>query len=81
MNKIIYKGVVLSSNDASTGTVCPKCFKPYYTLYPPTTDGGTCSCKPEPPKQIGWQCPACGCGNAPWAAKCWHCWVRTKGVE
>ena len=27
-------------------------------------------------KPTGWICPACERGNAPWAAKCWHCWVR-----
>jgi len=21
----------------------------------------------------GWQCPVCGCGNAPFAMKCGHC--------
>ena len=25
------------------------------------------------PVQQGWLCPACGCGNAPWAATCGKC--------
>ncbi len=24
----------------------------------------------EPPVQVGWLCPACGAGNAPWSAQC-----------
>lgn len=23
--------------------------------------------------KYGWVCPACGCGNAPMAMKCYHC--------
>jgi hypothetical protein len=25
------------------------------------------------PVRRGWVCPACGCGNAPWAATCGKC--------
>ena len=28
---------------------------------------------PKPKSPQGWICPACGCGNAPWASKCGHC--------
>ena len=83
MDKVISTRVDRSSTDASFGTYCPKCSKPYYIPYPIITGGGTCECTDEikstPPKQYGWICPACGRGNAPWAAKCWHCWV--KGIK
>ena len=29
---------------------------------------------------IGWQCPVCGCGNAPFAMKCGHC-VPEKNIK
>lgn len=69
------------TNSGYTGSVCPKCCKPYYTLYPSTADGAICECtdeiKSKSPKQYGWVCPACNCGNAPWSSKCGHC----KGIE
>jgi hypothetical protein len=47
-------------------------------------------CQPEevpPPQTIGWKCPACGKGNAPWAAVCGNVmcgnggqWTVTAGV-
>ncbi len=63
------------STDSSYSTCCPNCGLPYWDMYPYST-GGTCKCKFPPditPKNRGWLCPACGCGNAPWASKCGHC--------
>ena len=34
--------------------------------------------KPKPPKNYGWTCPACGCGNSPWSTKCGHCKPKPK---
>jgi predicted RNA-binding Zn-ribbon protein involved in translation (DUF1610 family) len=28
---------------------------------------------PTPPMQVGWRCPVCGLGNAPWIPYCAHC--------
>ncbi len=35
---------------------------------------------PAPPKQYGWICPACGCGNAPYSTRCGHCVPRVEGT-
>jgi len=37
--------------------------------------GGLCQqCKnKEPEPLIGWKCPVCGLGNAPFTDKCQHC--------
>jgi hypothetical protein len=68
-----------SGTNSSGYQACPKCGKPYYTLYPSTTAGGTCSCKSSFKPPTGWICPACGCGNAPWSSKCNHCVPEFKG--
>ncbi len=36
--------------------------------------------KNAPPKQYGWICPACGCGNAPYSTRCGHCVPRVEGT-
>ena len=33
---------------------------------------------PTNPMQVGWKCPVCGLGNAPFATSCGHC--RRSGV-
>lgn len=78
MNKIISTRVDWSSNDINDSLYCLECGKPYYTAaFPNITGGGMCECADEiksmPPKQYGWICPACGCGNASWASRCGHC--------
>ena len=84
MDKVISKYEDWSSTCVSFGTYCPKCCRPYYTVYPSTTDGGVCECADEikstPPKQGGWICPACGCGNASWSSKCGHCVPKFEGT-
>ena len=89
MGKIIFRNKVdWSATDGSgttfgtfiDGDVCPKCRKPYVAFYPVTTGGNVCSCKPDPPKQGGWICPACGCGNAAWSSKCGHCVPKFEGT-
>jgi len=53
------------------------------TLGPPSTDTpltwdqlAALGRRPNPP--VGWQCPTCGKGNAPWSATCGHCRRKEK---
>jgi len=57
---------------------CPVCYQPIMS--------GGCNCnKPNIPlntlpnnnKPVGWVCPVCGCGNAPWVDQC-DCNYRTE---
>jgi hypothetical protein len=43
-----------------TGCMGGRCLYPGVDLTPPAL----------PPHQLGWQCPKCGRGNAPWKASC-----------
>lgn len=36
------------------------------------------TCEIPQPIPVGWKCPVCGHGNAPWASYCYHC-IDTTG--
>ena len=73
-----------------TGSICPKCGKPYIYIGDETTVPMYCTCKKDadyigdeinPYTPIGWQCPNCKRIYAPHVDDCKFCNSLTRSIE